>query len=221
MGGGTGVSSLLLSRLHYPVRNLGFGVRAGIWLQGCSIHCRGCIAPDTWEFDESKRCDLESVLNWLEALDGPLDGVTISGGEPTDQPEALSALLEALQPRRGAIDILLYSGRGDEEIRQRLPWLWERVDVLISEPFDAGRTGDGALRGSANQQVHRLSPLALERYPDATFEQMYAAQRGQIAVHVDQNSIWLVGIPKRGDLARLQTALNRRGVTTSGSSWLT
>lgn len=215
------MSSLLLSRLHYPVRNLGFGVRAGIWFQGCTVHCRGCIAPETWEFDESKRCGLESVLSWMNGLDGPLDGVTISGGEPTDQPEALSALVEALQPRRSELDILLYSGRNDREIRQRLPWLWDRVDVIISEPFDAGLTGDCALRGSANQLVHRLSPLALERYPEGTSEQIYAAQRGQIGVHVDRDSIWLVGIPRRGDLARLQSALKARGIATRGSSWLT
>ena len=39
-----------LSRLHFPVTTLGPGRRIGIWFQGCSIRCPGCISADTWAF---------------------------------------------------------------------------------------------------------------------------------------------------------------------------
>jgi anaerobic ribonucleoside-triphosphate reductase activating protein len=42
---------LALSPIHYPVRSLGPGAQAGIWFQGCSIRCRGCISSDTWAPD--------------------------------------------------------------------------------------------------------------------------------------------------------------------------
>jgi anaerobic ribonucleoside-triphosphate reductase activating protein len=214
------MTSLLLSRLHYPVRNLGFGVRAGIWFQGCSIFCHGCVSRDTWPFDESRRCDIEAVMAWLDTLDGPVDGITISGGEPTDQPEALRALLDTLSVRRRTADILMYSGRSTEQLKSDFPWLWDSVDVLISEPYDYTQADDCALRGSANQRVHRLSPLAQQRYPDDAFESTYAPQREQISINVDDHRVWMVGIPKPGDLARLRRSLADRGITMGKTSWL-
>ncbi|WP_059015907.1 4Fe-4S cluster-binding domain-containing protein [Mycobacterium sp. M26] len=215
------MTSVLLSRLHYPVQNLGYGVRAGIWFQGCSIHCRGCISRDTWPFDEKKRTDISMIVDWLNQLDGRLDGITISGGEPTDQPDALRALLHALAPIRAHVDVLVYSGRPSQELRRDLPWLWDQVDLLISDPFNSDLAGDYSLRGSANQGVHRITPLAEERYAQTTFEESYAAQRQRIAIHVDQRSVWMVGIPKPGDLRRLDQALEERGISIGRTSWLT
>ena len=39
---------LYLSRIHFPVTTLGPGRRIGIWFQGCSIRCKGCVSADTW-----------------------------------------------------------------------------------------------------------------------------------------------------------------------------
>ncbi|CAM2809611.1 radical SAM protein [Mycobacterium intermedium] len=211
---------MLLSRLHHPVRNLGFGVRAGIWFQGCTLYCRGCVSRDTWAFDGSRRCDVEAVLAWLDGL-GALDGITISGGEPTDQPAALRTLLEALKDRDDDTDVLMFSGRTYERLRVDVPWLWDGlVDLLISDPFEQDRVDDVALRGSTNQRVHRLTDLGQRRYPEEDFEQRYSAQRQQISVNVDEQSVWMVGIPKPGDLARVRDSLEARGVSVGRTSWL-
>lgn len=215
------MTTMLLSRLHYPIRNLGYGVRAGIWFQGCSVRCRGCVSRDTWTFDDAHRTDTGAVLDWLDTIDGPIDGVTISGGEPTDQPEALQALLNALAPRRNDIDILLFTGRTNEYLHHRLPWLRHGVDLLITDPFRAATADNSALRGSSNQRVHRLSLLAERRYPENSFESDYADQRNQIAVHVDDRSIWMVGIPRAGDLQHVERSLGGRGISVDGASWLT
>lgn len=211
---------MLLSRVHYPVRNLGYGVRAGIWFQGCTVYCQGCISRDTWSFDPSRECPVDAVLDWVDDIDGPVDGITISGGEPTDQSQALRALLNGMAARRSDIDILMYSGRTVDVLQAEMPWLWHAVDVLISEPYDAGSAGPCALRGSANQRVHRLSELAWRRYPDDDLEMMYGAQRQQLSVHVDDNTVWLVGIPKPGDLVQMRKALEGRGLVIGRTSWL-
>lgn len=213
------MTSMLLSRLHHPVTNLGYGVRAGIWFQGCTVYCRGCISRDTWAFDDATRCDLDAVMAWLEDIEEPIDGITISGGEPTDQPEALRALLDRLAGRGDGVDVLLYSGRSTDHLVATHPWLWDRVDVLISEPFESASAGDSALRGSANQRVHVLTPLAERRYPAETFESMYEPQRQRISINVDGTSIWMVGIPKPGDLAKVTASLAAKGVTTGRTSW--
>ena len=211
---------MLLSRLHYPVQNLGYGIRAGIWFQGCTVYCRGCISRDTWSFDEAHRRSIRDVCAWLDDLDPPIDGITISGGEPTDQRDALRALLDALAERNETTDVLLYSGRSAEVLQRDCPWLWTRVDVLISDPFDAAQMTDCALRGSANQRVHLLTDLARRRYPADCFEEMYSPQRHQMAINVDDSTIWMVGIPKAGDLAEVERGLKRRGIVAKRTTWL-
>src|SRR5919197_588417 len=90
-------TSLLLAKAHYPVTTLGPGTRAGLWTQGCTIGCVGCLSRDTWHPDPRTAVPVGTVLGWLASLPGPVDGVTISGGEPFQQPDALAALLHGIR----------------------------------------------------------------------------------------------------------------------------
>jgi anaerobic ribonucleoside-triphosphate reductase activating protein len=174
----TAPPSLLLSRAHYPVTVLGPGTRAGIWTQGCTIHCPGCLSRDTWVADPARAVPVESVLGWLASLP-PLDGVTISGGEPFQQPAALRELLLGIRDWRGGrpIDILVYSGYSYSRLRGRV-WsqaLLELCDAVIAGPYVArlapatagsepGHRPPAAWLGSANQRLVPLSPLGREKY---------------------------------------------------------
>jgi anaerobic ribonucleoside-triphosphate reductase activating protein len=86
-----------LNKAHFPVTTLGPGQRIGLWVQGCHIQCPGCLSRDTWESDPAREVELELVLAWCRyvAPEG-CGGVTISGGEPFEQPAALAALLDGL-----------------------------------------------------------------------------------------------------------------------------
>src|SRR4051812_888539 len=101
-------SNLAISRVHFPITSLGYGRRIGLWTQGCSIGCKGCMSLDTWA---SRPADtpideiIASLGPWLREA----DGLTLSGGEPFDQPEAIVALLRAVRPHVTG-DILLFSG---------------------------------------------------------------------------------------------------------------
>ena len=94
---------MLISRLAHPVRNLGFGTRAGIWTQGCTLRCAGCMSRDTWGFRADRELPVKEIGAWLLALPGKLDGVTVSGGEPIEQPElpGLLVMLRYLGKARG------------------------------------------------------------------------------------------------------------------------
>ena len=107
--------TLELNKAHWPVTVLGPGRRIGLWVQGCSIHCPGCVSQDTWPSDPAKAIAVRDLVAWCRRTAGDaVEGVTISGGEPFDQPVALAALLRALDAwRRHArldFDILCYSG---------------------------------------------------------------------------------------------------------------
>lgn len=56
--------NLALSRMHFPVTTLGPGDRIGIWFQGCSIRCTGCISKDTWD-PEINHINISEVENLL------------------------------------------------------------------------------------------------------------------------------------------------------------
>ena len=55
---------LQLNKAHFPVTALGPGRRIGIWVQGCSIQCPGCVSLDTWKPDRSKAIEVDALIAW-------------------------------------------------------------------------------------------------------------------------------------------------------------
>ena len=84
--------SINLNRLHFPVTTLGYGQRVAIWMQGCSLHCPGCVSRDTWEHGQGQ-LEFTALTTTLESWLPQADGLTVSGGEPFEQPLALIRLL--------------------------------------------------------------------------------------------------------------------------------
>jgi len=212
--------TLRLNKAHFPVTTLGPGRRIGLWTQGCALRCPGCCARDTWASDPGRAIPIAAVLQWCRtaAPAGP-DGITISGGEPFAQPQALAELLDGLSDwRRGLpqpFDILCYSGMSLSHLEAAHPEILARLDALIPEPYVADRPSTGAWRGSDNQPLVALSPLGLARYPPGDVPP--APKRLQFAI--DAESIWCIGIPARGDLATLETLCRSRGLTLEAVSW--
>lgn len=195
-----------ISRLHFPVRSLGPGERIGIWVQGCSIRCPGCISLDTWATGRGLTT-VEAVLAAIDPWLPSATGFTISGGEPFDQPNALMALLCGLREKHAG-DILIYSGHAFEELP--IDQFYGLIDALISDPLRLDRSQELPLRGSDNQRLHFLTELGREKFSYAV------APTG--AEHVldvmfddDNGDVFLAGIPRRGDLVRLQRILEQSG----------
>ena len=210
-----------ISRLHWPVTALGPGHRIGLWFQGCSIGCKGCCSHDTWVATADHTIALSDVLDWVrtQSLDD-VDGFSISGGEPFDQPDALLGLLLALRnlPARGDAklrDILIYSGHPWHRLQRLHRSIVMLADAVISEPFVHSLPGEGLL-GSANQRLHFISELGRARYGD----QATNAESPAMQVHFDGRQLWMIGIPRHGDLDRLQSRLSKVGVTMNKVSWL-
>lgn len=200
--------TLQLSRVHFPVTTLGPGQRLGIWFQGCSIRCSGCISADTWgpgrHVVEVARL-LEDLAPWL----GQADGITISGGEPFDQFEALLALLTALR-QHTPVDILVYSGHRLEALQPLLDQAHGLIDALISDPYQEHAPQSLALRGSDNQRLSLLTPLGHARL--ACLERPTTpADKALDLMFDDTGSVWMAGIPRRGDLLRLRELLRAQG----------
>lgn len=227
---------LRLNRTHYPVTVLGPGIRAGIWVQGCTIGCSGCVARDTWDADGGTAVDVGAVLDWLAGLPGPVDGVTVSGGEPFQQPAALAELLDGIAAwRRGRteeVDVLVYSGYPWPRLSRtpRLAALLSRCDAVITGPYVARRNSGVALRGSDNQRVVALTPLGERRYrrPESAGDADGGGNAGtagdavagrRMQVEVAAGRIYCIGIPRSGDMDRLTEHLADTGVLLEDLTW--
>ena len=116
------------------------------------------------------------------------DGMTVSGGEPFDQPEALFGLLAAwLVVHAG--DILVYSGYSLESLAPSLARFENLIDAIITDPFRKDLPQTLALRGSDNQRLVTLTPLGEERFrsyerqlapADRSFDIMFDDETGGV-----------------------------------------
>lgn len=133
----------------------GPGLRLAVFVQGCSHGCNGCHNPDTHDAAGGKSMDTQEILAMLRA-NPLLDGLTLSGGEPFEQPEACLLLAKAAKGLE--LNVWVYSGytyeallgKGDEDIDALLAV----CDVLVDGPFVLGqRSLDLDFRGSSNQRL--------------------------------------------------------------------
>lgn len=199
---------LSLSRMHFPVTTLGPGRRIGIWFQGCSIRCPGCISADTWG-PGHRRLSLEQLLEQITPWLHEAEGITISGGEPFDQLDALRSLLEGLR-RLSELDILVYSGYSLEQLNEPLLQTKGLIDALISDPYIEALSQTMAFRGSDNQRLSLLTPLGRARL--GQYERLLEPTEKALDLMFDENgSVWMAGIPRRDDLLRLRDLLHEQG----------
>ncbi|MFF5001663.1 4Fe-4S single cluster domain-containing protein [Streptomyces phaeochromogenes] len=157
---------LTLNRVLDRCATLGPNLRAVIWVQGCPLRCRGCVAPETLPFTGGEVHTVAEVADWLTSLTD-VEGVTLSGGEPFSQAQPLADLLDAVRERRPDFSAMAYSGFRHEALRRGTPGqraLLDRLDLLVDGPYVAARHGDLLWRGSSNQRVVVLT----ERYPHVT-----------------------------------------------------
>ncbi|WP_447888933.1 4Fe-4S single cluster domain-containing protein [Serratia fonticola] len=197
-----------LARLHFPVTTLGPGKRIGIWFQGCSLHCPGCLSPETWRFTRDKIA-IETLVEQLRPWYSQADGITISGGEPFDQPQALGRLLSAIRQDFTG-NILVFSGHAYAAITPHLSAMPGLIDALVSGPFKQQSPQTLKLRGSDNQILHLLTEVGKTHFNG--FDQQLDENEKVLDMTLDlQGKVSLIGIPRRDDLLRLRTLLEQQG----------
>jgi anaerobic ribonucleoside-triphosphate reductase activating protein len=202
---------ILINKIHYPVKNLGMGRgRIGIWMQGCSIHCPGCINKDTWPFDAGYEIEIKTLISRLIKFKNKrIDGITISGGEPFDQPEALAAMVRRLRKLTDG-DILVYSGYRYARLKSKYQAILDDIDVLVSGAYCETESDRLIWRGSDNQKIHLLSAMARRIYPKNINKMEYSNRVMQFSVI--GNEVFMIGIPARDDMRKFCAILSEKGL---------
>lgn len=180
----------MIVRIHATERGSranGPGRRFVVWVQGCTLGCAGCFNPLTHPA-AGPTTTVAAVASELAlaARAGEVEGLTLSGGEPMQQaPAALELLLAA---RRLGLSTLMFSGytRAELEAQALGPAVLAHLDVLIDGRYRADLRAGLDLRGSSNQQVHRLTA----RYGEA---EVAATPEAEIRIAAD-GSVVLTGV---------------------------
>lgn len=203
------MTTISLSHVHFPVHTLGPGNRLAVWFQGCSLHCPGCISPETWPFVASS-LTVEEAVREMEPWLLQCDGVTISGGEPFDQPKALLMFAEMLRAFV-SVDILVFTGYPFERVSAYIEKHAGVIDALVSDPYLRDAPQTMALRGSDNQRLHLLTALGHARF--APYDRPLSPNDKRLDLMIDERGerLWVAGIPKSEDLPRLRAILDTWG----------
>ncbi|SFD25853.1 4Fe-4S single cluster domain-containing protein [Streptomyces aidingensis] len=218
-------AELRVSGTHFPVTTLGPGRRLVVWTQGCALACPGCMSRHTWDPDGGRSAPVPALLaQWRSALDAGAQGLTVSGGEPLEQPAALAALLAGAARMRalagpfphGEPDLLVYTGYAEAELDAPGHAALRHADAVITGRYRAGRPTRLVWRGSANQRLLPRTPLGRRRYAP----HLSRTTAGPSLETVAQGTgVMVHGVPGPGELAALERALRMRGVRLSEPSW--
>ncbi len=137
----------------------GPGERFCIWVQGCSRHCEGCFAKETWDFSSGEEYNVNELFEMIKAQKS-IEGVTFLGGEPFEQSDELLKLSKLI--KKINLSIVCFTGFKIEELKSKnnkiIDELLENIDLLIDggfekENFDLSRPWVG----SSNQRYIFLS----------------------------------------------------------------
>ncbi len=145
----------------------GPGIRFVIFTQGCRHNCVGCHNRHTHSFHAGELISIEGIIQRV-GVNPLLDGVTLSGGEPFEQAEALSRLAMAL--KKLGHNIITYTGYTYEHIVEKSDkmegWmaLLHHTDILIDGPFEIEKKNlNLRFRGSENQRIIDVQKTQLNK----------------------------------------------------------
>lgn len=139
------------SRIYGP------GERFVVWLQGCAIRCPGCWNRAMWDFVPRRLVAPADLAREILAVPG-LEGITLLGGEPLHQADALVELFDAVH--KAGLSVMLFTGYEVDEVtsageRAAL----QRADLVVAGRYDAAQRDTSLIwRGSRNQRVIAQGP---------------------------------------------------------------
>lgn len=162
-----------------------------LWVQGCERHCEGCIAKDSWDLNGGTTENINDVVNDILSV-SEIEGITISGGEPFLQADALCELIREVKTKRD-LGVIVYTGFYYNEIKDNP--LTKLCDLIIDGEYVEELNDNLSLRGSSNQNIIPIT----ERYTKI-IEKYYGVQGRKTEMYFDDDGIKLIGIPTKENL---------------------
>ncbi|NUU26291.1 MAG: radical SAM protein [Streptomycetaceae bacterium] len=132
----------------------GPGLRCVIWSQGCALACPGCFNPETHPAEPGELVrTAEAVADDVLADAAGLEGVTLTGGEPLEQPAAVAAFCAELTARSG-LGVIVLTGftRPEIEADPARTAAVADADLVVAGRYNPRLHLGRGLRGSSNKE---------------------------------------------------------------------
>lgn len=165
----------------------GPGIRFVIWVQGCSIHCKGCWNKEMWSFKKQNDISINELYRKILIEKEHIKGITILGGEPFDQYDELLKLIKLIWKTN--LSIILYTGYTLNELEEKNKTeILNYLDIIITNRYDKNyRTESEGLIGSSNQEIKFLT----NRYSNKDL-----SENNEIEISINENGqIIMYGYP--------------------------
>ena len=159
-----------------------------VWVQGCKRRCKGCIAKDSWALDGGELVEVDAIVQQIFRQEN-IEGITISGGEPFLQQDALCELISKVRGHKD-VGVIIYTGMKYSEIENTA--LAHFADLIIDGEYVEELNDNKSLRGSSNQNVLCLT----ERYKNIVPE-YYGIQGRKIELILADGITKMIGIPSK------------------------
>lgn len=166
----------------------GPNTRFCIWVQGCSLHCKGCANHAMWDKEGGTVYETSEIINLIESYKDKIDGITFLGGEPIEQIEAVTEISKAVQEM--GMSVLVFTGYKYSELSgmEEFNELVKYIDILIDGRYEEDKQDfSRPWVGSSNQNYYFFS----NRYD----ESIITSYKNKIEVRIDKdNNISLNGM---------------------------
>ena len=147
----------------------GPGVRYVLFLSGCPMRCKYCHNPDTWATAECEKLTVDEILAEYKknrAFYENGGGITVSGGEPLLQKDAVAALFSAAK-KDGIHTCLDTSGATfDPKHKEHFALLLANTDLVLLDVKHLDPTAHRDLTGCSNENVlafaHHLEEIGVK-----------------------------------------------------------
>ena len=109
----------------------GPGIRFVIFTQGCNLRCKYCQNRDTWDSNSGTIYDIADVVKKIERYTAYMQadgGITVSGGEPLLQPDALITLFKEMKKRNIKVPV---DTSGNLPITDKIKEVIELTDLFL------------------------------------------------------------------------------------------
>ena len=135
----------------------GPGMRYVLFTQGCSMGCPGCHNTHTWNKELGVSMSIDTIMEHIESSPF-IEGVTLSGGDPMEQPKEILELCKRIKSECPSLNIMIYSGRTYEQLigmnNSYIHEILSIADYLADGRFEIdNREGAQLYTGSANQWI--------------------------------------------------------------------
>ena len=113
----------------------GPGLRACLWLQGCTLSCPGCFNPESHAVDIGEIQSVRDLANQILELPS-IQGITVSGGEPLQQVAPLADLLRIIKGK-SKLSVVVFTGYLFEDAIKLIDSadMRQTIDLLFAGPF--------------------------------------------------------------------------------------